>query len=167
MKARTKTALRVAAWSASTVLVVGAAAGTATAATHHAKHKTPGGAAAPRAGGPGRPGGPGPMIHGIATIEKRDGTFETYATQAGKVTSVSESSITVVSADSYSATYAIDEDTHVAKDGAKADIGDVATGDAVFVRAEKDDGGYTAEVVGDGRPPAGRGRPAGPPPPLG
>ena len=171
MKSGTKTTLRVLAWSASTVLLIGAAAETATAATHHAKHKkakhatsSTDAGSTPRAGGPGGPGGPGPMnvLHGTATVENSDGTFETYLTQHGKVTAVSATSITLVSDDEFSATYAIDDDTVVFKDGAKGDAGDVAEGDTVFVRAEQESDGATAEVIGDGKPPAGKPHPGGP-----
>jgi hypothetical protein len=101
------------------------------------------------------------MVHDLATVQNSDGTFEEYASQVGKVTKVSDSSITVVSADEFSATYAIDSDTKVFKDGKKATVADIAEGDTVFVRAEDEDGDFTAGVIGDGKPPVGRG-PGGP-----
>lgn len=166
MKSGTRTALRVAAWSASSLLVVGAAAGTANAASH-AKHKTKHATSsdetttAPPAGRPN-------VLHGTATVEKADGSFENYANQTGTVSAISATSITVVSADEYSATYAIDDDTVIVKDGAKAATTDVAQGDTVQVMAEEEsDDSFTAEFVADGKPPApkgGPGHPGGPPP---
>lgn len=163
MKAGMKTALRTAAWSTSALLMLGAAAGTATAAAHHHKHakkKAPTESTDAQA----RP----KMLHDLATVQTSDGSFEQYASQFGEVTAVSDSSISVVSADEYSATYAIDDDTVVLKDGKKATAGDVAEGDRVFVRAEDEDGTFTAEVIGDGKPPTGgHGGPGGHRPPGG
>lgn len=158
-----KTLLRTAAWSTSALLMVGAAAGTATAAAHkhHAKGSDTTGTSA---GAPSRPR----MLHDLATVQTGDGTFEQYASQVGTVSAVSDTSITVVSADEYSATYGIDTDTVVLKDGKKASTDDVAEGDTVFVRAEDEDGTFTADVIGDGKPPAGpHGGPGGHRPPGG
>ncbi len=160
MKAGMKTVLRTAAWSTSALLLMGAAAGTAGAVTAHKKHAATGSdSTAP----PPRPH----LLHDIATVENAAGTFEEYATQIGTVAAVSDTSITVVSDDKYSATYVVDDGTHVMKDGKKAAIGDVATGDTVFVRAEDEDGTSTADVIGDGKPPAGRGPGGHRPPPGG
>ena len=157
MKAGMKTALRTAAWSTSALLMTGAIAGTATAAAHkHHKKQTN---ASDTAAAQSRP----KMLHDLATVETSDGTFEQYASQFGSVSKVSDTSITVVSADDYTATYAIDGDTVVLKDGKKATTDDVAEGDKVFVRAEDEDGSFTANVIGDGKPPAGHpGGPGGP-----
>lgn len=156
MKADMKTVLRTAAWSTSAVLLMGAAAGTATAATHkhHKKNAT---AASEPSGAAGSQSARPKMLHDLATVETSDGTFEQYAMQFGTVSDVSDSAITVVSADGYSATYVIDGDTVVLKHGDKATTDDVASGDKVMVRAEDEDGTFTAEVIGDGRPPAGSG----------
>jgi hypothetical protein len=160
MKPGTRTVLRTAAWSTSALILMAAAAGTASAVTSHKSH-----AAASSSDSTDNSARPH-LLHDLATVENSDGTFDQYATQIGKVSAVSASSITVVSDDKYSATYAVDNGTHVMKNGSKATIGDVATGDTVLVRAEDEDGSFTAQVVGDGKPPAGRG-PGGhrPPPP--
>lgn len=168
MKARLSTGPRVVAWSASSLLLVGAAVGTASAATHHAtntnKDTTAGTTSDVNDGtGPtGGPGGPGKLLHGSTTIEKKDGTVETYESQVGTVTAVSATSITVLSDDKFSATYVIDDSTHIVKSGAKAAASDVATGDTVMVRGEDDDAAVTAGVIFDGKPPAGAGGFGGP-----
>mgnify|MGYP001556035553 FL=1 len=154
MKARLSTGPRVVAWSASALLLVGAAVGTASAATHHAKNTNKDTTAGP--------GGPGKLLHGSMTIEKKDGTVETYASQVGKATAVSATSITVLSDDKFSATYVIDDSTHIVKSGAEAAAGDVATGDTVRVRGEDAGDAVTADVIFDGKPPAGAGGPGGP-----
>jgi hypothetical protein len=162
MKAGMKTALRTAAWSTSALLLTAAAVGTAGAVTAH-QHATANASGGDSSGSSARP----QLLHDLATVENSDGTFGQYAGQFGTVSSVSDVSITVVSADKYSATYVVDASTHVMKNGNKAAIGDVAKGDTVFVRAEDQNGTFTAELIGDGKPPA-RG-PGGhrPPPPGG
>jgi hypothetical protein len=77
--------------------------------------------------GEGHRGGPGgrfgfgfggDVLHGEFVVPK-DGGYETLDTQVGKVTAVSDSSITVVSDDGFSKTYAVTADTLVnsARDG--------------------------------------------------
>jgi hypothetical protein len=161
MKAGMKAVLRTAAWSTSGLLMLGAVAGTASAATHHNKAKTNADSTDTSAAPAERPR----MLHDIATVENSDGTFEEYASQFGKVSAISATSVTVVSDDEYSATYAIDDDTIVMKDAKKAATDDVTEGDSVFVRAENEDGTFTADVIGDGKPP--RHRPGGHRPPGG
>jgi hypothetical protein len=151
MKPGMKTVLRTAAWSASGLLMLGAVAATATAATHHKNAQT--GADTTDAGGP--PASRPRLLHDIATVETTEGTFEEYASQFGDVSAVGANSIKVVSDDKYAATYVIDDDTVVLKNGKKAAVDDVAVGDKVFVRAEASDGTFTADVIGDGKPPAG------------
>lgn len=161
MKAGMKTVLRTAAWSTSALLLVGAAAGTASAVTSHKNHASTTGTssnAASTSSAQSRP----KMLHDIATVENGDGSFEQYASQLGTVSAVGATSITVVSDDAYSATYAVDSDTKVFKNGKQAAIGDVAKGDTVFVHAEAEDGSFTAQVIGDGKPPAGHRPPGGP-----
>jgi hypothetical protein len=149
MKPGMKTVLRTAAWSASGLLMMGAVAGTAGAAAHHNKAKANAGTTESS----DAPAAPPKMLHELATVQTRDGAFEEYASQFGKVSAISATSITVVSADEYSATYAIDEDTVVLEKGKKATTDDLAEGDKVFVRAENEDGTFTAHVIGEGKPP--------------
>ena len=65
--------------------------------------------------GPGQRGGGmfGEALHGEFVTAKDGGGYETIATQKGEVTAVSESSITVKSADGYSRTYTVNSDTKV------------------------------------------------------
>jgi hypothetical protein len=172
MKAGMKTVLRTAAWSTSALLLLGAAAGTADAVTAHKN----GAKANASRGNSTDPTSRPRMVHDLATVENSDGSFDQYASQMGTVSAVSTTSITVVSADQYSATYTVDDATRVMKNGKKAAIADVAKGDTVFVRAEDDAGTFTAEVIGDGKPPASGpgghrppppGGPGGPPDPAG
>ncbi|MGW6199456.1 hypothetical protein ACWF0M_25120 [Kribbella sp. NPDC055110] len=109
---------------------------------------------------PGEPGGPGKggfgrgefglggALHGEFVVPKDGGGYQTVATQRGEVTAVSKDSITVKSADGYSRTYTLTEDTLVnaARDG----IADVKTGNTVTVTAVVTDGKATASSVNDG-----------------
>jgi hypothetical protein len=93
-------------------------------------------------GGPGGPGGAGGAIHGQLTVPNGSG-YRTIDTQSGEVTDVNQSSITVKSADGFSKTYSVTENTLVnaGRDG----IGSVKTGDTVRVNAAED--GTTAEAM--------------------
>lgn len=155
MKAGITAGLRVAAWAAGSLLLVGAVAGTASAATHHSAKKTTAKDTTSAGSGDASTARPPHMLHGTATVETSDGTFEDYASQVGTVKTVSATSITVVSDDEFSATYTLDDSTHIVKNGAKSAASDIATGDTVMVQAEREDAGYTADSIFDGKPPAG------------
>ncbi|RZT17304.1 hypothetical protein EV649_4842 [Kribbella sp. VKM Ac-2569] len=92
--------------------------------------------------------GLGAALHGEFVVPKDGGGYQTVATQRGEVTAVSKESITVKSADGYSRTYTLTEDTLVnaARDG----IDDVKTGNTVTVTAVVTDGKATASSVNDG-----------------
>jgi hypothetical protein len=106
--------------------------------------------ALPKAGPRRGPGGPfggfagpgGNVVHGEFVVPKDNG-FETLDVQTGKVTAVSSSSITVVSDDNFSKTYAVTADTLVnsARDG----IASIASGNTVRVTATVS--GSTATAV--------------------
>ncbi|MFK4085287.1 hypothetical protein ACI2LF_14335 [Kribbella sp. NPDC020789] len=99
-------------------------------------------------GGPGMMFGQGGALHGEFVVKKDGGGYQTVATQRGEVTAVSTDSITVKSEDGYSRTYTLTEETLVnaARDG----IGDVKTGNTVFVSALVADGKATATSLNDG-----------------
>jgi hypothetical protein len=75
--------------------------------------------------------GLGNVQHGEFTVTGPDGKAATMTVQRGEVTKVSDTSLTVKSEDGFTATYAVSVDTR--RTGAK----DLATGDTVFVIAEK------------------------------
>ena len=77
--------------------------------------------------------GPGGVVHGQVTVPKSGGGYQTVDVQRGTVTAVSSSSITVKSADGYSATYAVSSSTEV--NAQAAGIGTVKDGDTVAVMA--------------------------------
>ncbi|HEX9968706.1 MAG TPA: hypothetical protein VGB03_01100 [Acidimicrobiales bacterium] len=91
-------------------------------------------------GGPdggGKHGGPGGhALHGEFVVPDGNGGYRTMQVQNGTVTAVSNSSITVKSADGFTKAYVVDEETRVnaGRDG----IADVAEGDTVHVDAVVD-----------------------------
>src|SRR3954462_6494679 len=101
-------------------------------------------------GGPGIGGGlGGPMgaLHGEFVVPKRGGGYQTLVVQRGTVTSVSSSTITVKSADGFSATYSVAAEALVnaARDG----LGSVKKSDEVTVLAQQKSGNDAALQIGD------------------
>ena len=94
------------------------------------------------------PFGKGPGIHGEFTTRKRDGGYQTIATQVGEVTAASATSITVKSEDGFTRTYAVDDNTLV--NAGNEGIADVKTGDDVSVTALVVDGNASAVEIDDG-----------------
>jgi hypothetical protein len=83
--------------------------------------------------GPGMGMGIGGALHGSFVAAKQGGGYQTVDMQRGTVTGVSATSITVKSADGFTATYAVDSSTlvHAQRDG----IDSVKAGDEVGVTA--------------------------------
>lgn len=113
---------------------------------HDGDHKGPDGQGPGRDGHGPRGGFPG-AIHGELVVPSKDGTgFQTVQMQRGTVTAVSATSISVKSEDGFTATYVVDADTKVNRDGAIADI----TADAdVMVMATVDGSTSTATRIVD------------------
>ena len=132
---------------------------TTTTPSSNAAPGGPGGPGGPGPRGPGGPGGhfkggPGPgfggprgAIHGEFVQPDGNGGYRTVDQQVGDVTSVSSDSITVKSADGFSKTYSIDQNTVVnsGRDG----IGNVKNGDKVSVNAVVTGGKAAARNVDD------------------
>lgn len=97
-------------------------------------------------GGPASHKGMRGAVHGEFVTRNGDG-FRTMATQTGTVTAVSQTSITVKSADDYTKTYAVDANTVVnaGRDG----IDSVKQGDTVNVHAVVDGATYRAMRIND------------------
>ena len=98
-------------------------------------------------GGPGGAAGLGRVVHGQFTERTASGGYQTVEIQVGKVTAVSNTSITVVSSDKYSHTYTVVASTMV--DSQRDGISSVATGDQVQVTATSASGKDTATNVID------------------
>jgi hypothetical protein len=86
-------------------------------------------------------------LHGEVTLGGKKAKVVDF--QRGTVKAVSDTSITVVSKDDFSATYVVDAKTKVRQAKEKAAIGDVKTGDKVRVVASKDGSTLTAKRIAD------------------
>ena len=75
-------------------------------------------------------------LHGEVTLAGEEHRVVVF--QRGPVEKVSDTSLTVKSEDGYTATYVVNADTMVRKNGDKAKIADVKAGDRVLVVADKD-----------------------------
>ena len=91
--------------------------------------------------------GAGGVVHGQFTVPKAGGGYQTEDVQRGTVTAVSSSSISVKSADGFTATYVVSSKTLV--DAQAAGIGSVKKGDTVFVTATVSGSTATAANVLD------------------
>lgn len=99
------------------------------------------------------PGGHGPRggfpgaVHGTFVVPNQDGTgYQTVQMQRGTVTAVSATSISVKSEDGFTATYVVDADTKVNRDGA---IADIAADADVMVTATVEGSTATAQRIVD------------------
>jgi hypothetical protein len=94
-----------------------------------------------------RPGGLAHVLHGSFVVPKASGGTVTVDIQNGKVTSVSQSSITLKSSDGFTQTYAVTGSTTV--EAQRNGIGSVKVGDQVWVTATASGGTVTATRVAD------------------
>ena len=106
------------------------------------------------AGGPGRVFGPlglgplgGGVVHGQLTVPKSGGGYQTVDVQDGTVTAVSTGSVTVKSADGFTATYTVTSKTVVTAES--PGIASVKKGDTLFVTATVSGSTATAASVVD------------------
>lgn len=86
-------------------------------------------------------------LHGEVTLGGKK--HQVVAFQRGTVTAVSSTSLTVRSADDFSATYVVDSSTKIREKKEKTDIGAVKTGDKVRVVALKNGSALTATRIAD------------------
>ena len=91
--------------------------------------------------------GGGGIVHASYTLKDAQGTYETIDTQVGTVADVSDSSLTVTSADGFSQTYDVTSSTVV--DADYEGILSVKVGDTVSVQALVDGSSITAQRVQD------------------
>jgi hypothetical protein len=89
-------------------------------------------------------------LHGEFTVEKADGGYEVVVVQTGTVTGKSADTLTVKSEDGYTATYTVNNDTSIIKDGDQANLADLATNETVHVVGSKSGGTLTARFVHEG-----------------
>jgi Domain of unknown function (DUF5666) len=84
-------------------------------------------------------------LHGEATLAGKK--HQVVAFQRGAVETVSGASLTVRSEDGFTATYLLNAETRIRKDGHSASLSDIKVADQVRVRATKDGSTLTARAV--------------------
>jgi Domain of unknown function (DUF5666) len=88
------------------------------------------------------------LVHGTVVVDlPRLGGLTTVQLDHGTVSAVSATSLTVAEQGSSSATVTVGGDTRVRKDGKRAAVGDLATGDEVFVLSKVEADGTVAYLV--------------------
>jgi hypothetical protein len=95
----------------------------------------------------------GPLLHGEFTVETSEGKYEVVTVQRGAVTGKSADTVTVKSEDGYTATYRVNSDTQIIKDGERAKLADLAKDDTVSVNGVKSGSTVTARAILNGCPP--------------
>jgi hypothetical protein len=103
----------------------------------------------------GRPGaglGPlhGDVLHGEATVKAPDGSTKVVVTQAGDITDITDTTITVKSSDGFVATYTIDKDTRISLNGTDGALSGLKKGDPVHVGGTKSGSAEHAASVFEG-----------------
>ena len=86
-------------------------------------------------------------LHGEFVVADGNGGYLTQALQTGAVTAVDAGSLTVASADGYTSTYVVDDETLV--DGGNDEFSDIAVGHDVTVTATIDGDTATLATVSD------------------
>jgi hypothetical protein len=76
------------------------------------------------------------VVHGVLTVETKDGTLVTIQLDRGTIASVGGGSLTISEKGGRTETVATNTDTRVRKDGAKSDLSKLAVGDTVVVTSE-------------------------------
>jgi hypothetical protein len=164
MKTTMSTGLRLAAWSSAGLLMMGTAAGTASAVTgHHQSHdgqgsdSDPGGQGGPQGGGPGGQGGPQGaghvmpgLVHSLSTVKVK-GKYRTIKAQVGTINEVNSEAVVVTSSDEYSSTYVLGENTKITKNCKTIKAGKLSEGDKVTVIAKKKNGKFLAGSISEGQ----------------
>jgi hypothetical protein len=86
-------------------------------------------------------------VHGEATVRQKDGTFRVSTWQRGQITGVGGASVTVRSADGVSWTWTTTGKTRIRKNGDKAAVNALASGDRIVVIGERSGATRTATVI--------------------
>lgn len=138
--------------------------GVATASSPSPRPGVPGGPGMMMRGfGPGRPGGlgllggpgGGRLLHGEATVEKVKGGTMVVRFQNGVISALSGSTMTVKSADGFTATYTVDGTSRISLNGTDGTLSKLAKNDHVRVFAVQSGSSSVAKMVLDGVPAPG------------
>jgi len=87
------------------------------------------------------------LVHGTIVVDLPKAGLTTVQVDHGTISAVGATSLTISEAGSTSITVTLDDKTRVRRNGAKAAIADLKTGDQVFVMSKVQSGGTIASVV--------------------
>jgi hypothetical protein len=92
------------------------------------------------------------IVHGVVTVEKKDGTLVTIQLDRGIVASVGGGSLTISEKGGRTEAVTTSTDTRVRKGGAKSDLSKLAVGDTVVVTSELSGSTPVAKLIVVPRP---------------
>jgi hypothetical protein len=87
------------------------------------------------------------LVHGSIVVDLPKTGLTTIQVDHGTISTVGATSLTIAEKGSTTATVSLGKDTRVRRNGAKAVVGDLKTGDAVFVMSKVGSGGTVAYLV--------------------
>lgn len=87
------------------------------------------------------------LVHGTVVVDLPKAGLTTIQLDHGTISAVSATSLTIAEAGGSSATVSLSDESRVRRDGAKAALADLKTGDVVVVMSKVESGGTTAYLV--------------------
>lgn len=87
------------------------------------------------------------LVHGTVVVDLPKAGLTTIQLDRGTISAVSATSLTIAEAGGSSVTVSLSNESRVRRDGAKAAITDLKTGDVVVVMSKVEAGGTTAYLV--------------------
>jgi hypothetical protein len=87
------------------------------------------------------------LVHGTVVVDLPKAGLTTVQLDHGTISAVSATSLTIAEAGGSSVTVNLSDESRVRRDGAKAAIADLKTGDIVVVMSKVESGGTTAYLI--------------------
>jgi hypothetical protein len=87
------------------------------------------------------------LVHATVVVDLRQGGLTTVQLDHGTISAVGATTLTISETGGGSMTVALDAESHVRRNGAKASIADLKTADEVFVLSKVEAAGTTAYLV--------------------
>jgi len=87
------------------------------------------------------------IVHGTIVVDLPKTGLTTIQVDHGTISAVGATSLTIAEKGSTTATVSLGKDTRVRRNGTKAAVGDLKTGDEVFVMSKVESGGTVAYLV--------------------
>ena len=87
------------------------------------------------------------LVHGTVVVDLPKAGLTTIQLDHGTISAVSATSLTIAEAGGSSVTVSLSDESRVRRDGAKAAIADLRTGDVVVVMSKVESGGTTVSLV--------------------